>query len=193
VALPERFKPTPNHPSGSSGGILHSASVNPLTEGDPFSSRLLVPKISGTSDRLQEIDLKTALQYGTAQGYPPLYNFLRQFTRENMHPNVPYKNGPEIVLTCGSTDGFNKSIETLSNEWSAEKQPICEREGILVEEFCYMNAVQCASPRGLHVAPVGMDDEGMRASGPGGLADILSNWDESKGKRPHLMYTVTYV
>ncbi|KAI9767004.1 MAG: hypothetical protein M1840_005963 [Geoglossum simile] len=191
VALPERFKPTPNHSGGSSGSTPHSAAVAPLTGVDSSPTHLLVPKFSGTSNRLQEIDLNTALQYGSAQGYPPLYTFLRQFTRENMHPNVPYRNGPEIVLTCGSTDGFNKSIETLSNEWSAEKQPIGEREGILVEEFCYINAVQCARPRGLHVVPVGMDDEGMRALGPGGLRDTLSNWDESNGKRPHLMYTVT--
>ncbi|KAI9783383.1 MAG: hypothetical protein M1839_003918 [Geoglossum umbratile] len=191
VALPERFKPTPNRPGGSSGSIPQGTSATSVAEEDPSPARLLVPKFSGTSNRLREIDLKTALQYGTAQGYPPLYTFLRQFARENMHPNIPYENGPEIVLTCGSTDGFNKSIETLCNEWSAERQPLCEREGLLVEEFCYMNAVQCASPRGLHIVPIGMDDEGMRAFGPGGLLDVLSNWDKSKGKQPHLMYTVT--
>jgi DNA-binding transcriptional MocR family regulator len=54
-----------------------------------------------------------------------------------------------------------------------------------------MNAVQTAGPKGLNVAPVGMDDEGMRAYGPGGLKDVLENWDFKKGKRPHLMYTVT--
>jgi hypothetical protein len=36
-----------------------------------------------------------------------------------------------------------------------------------------------------------MDLEGMLPTGPGGLEDILENWDESQGKRPHLMYTVT--
>ncbi|KAH0547827.1 hypothetical protein FGG08_000084 [Glutinoglossum americanum] len=188
---PERFKPTPNRPNGPLGGVPRGVSSTLLTEQRATTAHLLVPKSSGTSNRLHEIDLKTALQYGTAQGYPPLYDFLRQITRENMHPNVPYADGPEIVLTCGSTDGFNKAIETFSNEWSAEKQPVHEREGILVEEFCYMNAVQCVQPRGLQVVPVGMDDEGMRASGLGGLRDTLRNWDESRGKRPHLMYTVT--
>ena len=56
-----------------------------------------------------------------------------------------------------------------------------------------MNAVQTARPRGLQVVPVKIDVEGMLPSGPGGLEDVLENWDESKGKRPHLMYTVTYV
>ncbi|KAH0564961.1 hypothetical protein GP486_001655 [Trichoglossum hirsutum] len=186
--LPERFKLTPNRPNGSLGAIPRNTVSTSLSEED---AHLSVPKFSGTSDRLHEIDLKTALQYGTAQGYPPLYTFLRQFTRENMHPNVPYAEGPEIVLTCGSTDGFNKSVETLSNEWSAETQPISEREGILVEEFCYMNAIQCVQPRGLQIVPVRMDDEGMKATGHGGLRDVLSNWDEAMGKRPHLMYTVS--
>lgn len=105
-----------------------------------------------------------------------------------MHPNVPYADGPEIILTCGNTDGFSKSIEAFSNEWVAGRDAVEGRQGMLVEEFCYMNAVQTAKPRGLNVVPVKVDNEGMRASGEGGLADVLERWDESKGKRPHLMY-----
>ena len=56
-----------------------------------------------------------------------------------------------------------------------------------------MNAVQAARPRGLNVVPVAMDDEGMLAEGKGGLAEVLQDWDKTKGKRPHLMYTVTSV
>jgi DNA-binding transcriptional MocR family regulator len=54
-----------------------------------------------------------------------------------------------------------------------------------------MNAIQAARPRGLNIVPVAVDDEGMTASGKGGLAEVLENWDMNKGKRPHLMYTVT--
>lgn len=107
-----------------------------------------------------------------------------------MHPNVPYAKGPEIILTCGSTDGFSKTIEALSNVWG-ENDPIGDREAIVVEEFCYMNAIQTVRPRGLNVIPISIDDEGMKASGRGGLEDVLQNWDASRGKRPHLMYTVT--
>ncbi|KAI9852482.1 MAG: hypothetical protein M1838_000576 [Thelocarpon superellum] len=179
VALPQRFTPTPNYPSGSS------------LPTDPAATRLLVPKISGKDDVLRKIDLTTALQYGTAQGYPPLHNFLRDFTRENLNPNVPYAGGPEIILTCGNTDGFAKTLETFSNEWSELRDWKRDRQGLLVEEFAYMNAIQAAQPRGLQIVPVGMDGEGMRADGKGGLEDVLSNWDEENGKRPHIMYTVT--
>ncbi|KAI4163691.1 MAG: hypothetical protein LQ342_002725 [Letrouitia transgressa] len=108
-----------------------------------------------------------------------------------MHPNIPYAKGPEIIITCGSTDGFAKTIEALSNTWDKNHDRPEEREGLLVEEFSYMNAIQTASPRGLNIVPVNIDDEGMKARDTGGLEDVLENWDESKGKRPHLIYTVT--
>lgn len=116
---------------------------------------------------------------------------MRQFTIENLHPNIPYKDGPEIILTCGNTDGFAKTLEALSTEWIEERDDISQKEGLLVEEFAYMNAIQAARPRGLNIVPVAMDKEGMTGTDPGGLEDVLSNWDYRRGKRPHLMYTVT--
>ena len=187
AALPQRFTPTPNKPVDPPSDRLSNTA---LSDGSS-SSRLLVPKTSDNQNVLSEIDLKTALQYGTAQGYPPLYSFLRQFTLENLHPNIPYAGGPEIILTCGATDGFCKAIEALSNTWNEDRDWIGHREGLLVEEFCYMNAIQAAKPRGLNIVPVAIDDEGMVAHGQRGLFDVLHNWDKNRGKRPHLIYTVT--
>lgn len=150
-----------------------------------------MPKIQDTTDILQKIDLSTALQYGTAEGYPPLAAFIRKFARDHLHPNVPYAGGPEVVMTCGATDGLGKAVEALTNSWNKTKDWIRDKEGVLFEEFAYMNAVQTVEPRGLNIVTVRVDADGMRASGPGGLADVLENWDYSKGKRPHLMYTVT--
>ena len=94
------------------------------------------------------------------------------------------------MLTVGATDGFAKAIQAFQNEWSAEHDPITEKEGLLVEEFAYMNAIQTARPRGMNIVPVAMDEEGMTAEGEGGLRRVLEDWDETKGMRPHLMYTV---
>jgi len=44
---------------------------------------------------------------------------------------------------------------------------------------------------GVQIVTVKIDLEGMLPNGPGGLEDVLENWDEAKGKRPHLLYTVT--
>jgi len=189
VAHADRWKPTPNDP------VDHSSDDRSRTNGNKqpqqASTNIVVPHFSKEKNPLKKVDLETALQYGTAQGYPPLYYFLREFTRDHMHPNIPYRDGAEIILTCGNTDGFSKVLQTLTNEWSEERDWVREREGLLVEKFCYMNAIQAASPRGLNIVPVEIDDEGMLAKGRGGLQDVLENWDYKKGKRPHLIYTVT--
>lgn len=127
------------------------------------------------------------------EGYPPLLSFIRQFVRENLHPNIPYADGPEVILTCGATDGFSKTIEALTNVWDKDRDWIRDRECILCEEFVYLNAIQTVRPRGINVVTVAMDSDGMMVDGKRGLADILENWDFSRGRRPHLMYTVTYV
>lgn len=190
MALPERFKPTTNRPNHLDS-ISEKLVASSVSESVKASAHMVVPHTSGTADPMRKIDLTSALQYGQASGYPPLFSFIRQFTRENLHPNIPYLNGPEIQLTVGSTDGFAKTIEALSNTWSEGRDWDREREGILCEEFAYMNAIQAARPRGLQVVPVRMDSEGMLPTGKGGLEDILKNWDFQTGKRPHLMYTVT--
>ncbi|KAJ5241245.1 uncharacterized protein N7469_002836 [Penicillium citrinum] len=165
--------------------------LQPSTSHDTKSDRVTVPKEFKTSDPSQRIDLTTALQYGTAEGYAPLLSFLRRFVKDHLHPNVPYKGGPEVILSCGNTDGFCKAVELLSNIWNPDRDWIQQRQGILCEEFAYMNAIQTAQPRGLNIVGVAMDGEGMCVSGKGGLQDVLENWDFRRGRRPHLMYTVT--
>lgn len=150
----------------------------------------MVPHVALSTDPNLKIDLTTALQYGQAQGYPPLYTFLRQFTRENIHPNVPYADGPDIVLTVGSTDGFSKCITAFANDWNASHDSIDEKEGLLCEEYAYMSAVGRAESI-MNIAPVATDAMGMLTEGKGGLRDVLEHWDTTNGKRPHLMYTVT--
>lgn len=165
--------------------------MQPTSDKDAIPDRVVVPKESKTADPRLRIDLTTALQYGTAEGYPALRSFLRQFSRDHLHPNVPYAGGPEVVLTCGNTDGLSKVVELFTNVWNPGRDWIQQREGILCEEFAYMNAIQTVQPRGVNVISVAMDGQGMCASGKGGLADVLENWDFRRGRRPHLMYTVT--
>ncbi|KAF2157540.1 aromatic amino acid aminotransferase 1 [Myriangium duriaei CBS 260.36] len=190
IALPHRWEPTPNRPVDPP---LDNHDTAMASESDPRAagSRLVVPHGSQEPNPLRKIDLETALQYGQAQGYPPLYGFLRKMTNENMHPNIPYQGGAEIILSCGNTDGWSKVLQTLTNEWDQERDWARDREGVLCEKFAFMNAIQGIRPRGLNVVPVEIDDEGMLAEGKGGLRDVLKNWDHKRGKRPHLMYTVT--
>lgn len=187
VALPHRFKPSSDELSdlGTSTlcGTRHS--------GGTAESRIVVPHDSEQTDRSQKIDLATALQYGTSLGLMPFRTWIRDFTRTKMHPNVPYRDGPEIVLTDGSTDGFSKTLHAFTDIWDDRKDWIRDRQGLLCEEFVYTAATSAAKPRGLNIVPITVDSEGMAVDGPGGLKDVLDNWDRSKGKRPHIMYTIT--
>jgi len=195
VARPDRWEPTPNKPVDppqiDEDAIARMSLKTTSSPLDQPQDAVTVPHTSSQPNPIKKIDLATALQYGTAQGYPPLYYFIRELTQDNLHPNCPYKGGPEVILTCGNTDGFSKVLQTLTNEWSEEKDWIRDREGLLVEKFCYMNAIQAAKPRGLNITPVEIDDEGLKVEGKGGLKDVLDNWNHKKGRKPKLMYTVT--
>ncbi|KAK4104971.1 PLP-dependent transferase [Parathielavia hyrcaniae] len=183
AAKPKRWTPSPNHPSEPAASASSS---------DPAAANhLAVPKTLHETDPLKKIDLSTALQYGLAQGYPPLYSWVRQFTRENLHPDTPYRDGPEVIMTCGATDGFAKTLSLFVDQWTEGVNDISERPGLLCEHFVYSNVLSQAQPFGVQVVPVKSDASGMAVKGRGGLEDVLANWDPSKGKRPNLMYTVT--
>ncbi|KAI3324995.1 aromatic amino acid aminotransferase 1 [Xylariaceae sp. AK1471] len=192
TANPDRWTPTPNRP-GSDDALSSAMASTKISLGSSpkTASHLVVPHDADTADLKEKIDLATALQYGQAAGYLPLLSYIRQFTRECLHPNVPYKGGPEVALTVGSTDGFSKTLEVFTNIWVEGKNDIRERPGLLTEIFMYPMILGQAQPRGVQVCPVETDGDGMAPYGPGGLEDVLANWDVAKGKRPHLLYTVT--
>lgn len=131
-----------------------------------------------------QIDVATALQYSNMDGLAPLKSFITDFALNHLHGGrIPYSNpGPEVMLTCGNTDGLGKVISLLGERG----------DNMLVEDYTYPNSIQTAAPYGIGIVPIGMDAEGIRAEGARGLRDILEHWDPSvQGRRPHLMYTVT--
>lgn len=190
AAKPERWTPSPNQPGDPDEDNDAAARLSSSSD-VRAANHVTVPKASAESDPLKKIDLMTALQYGTAEGYPPLRSFIRQFARDHLHPSVPYAGGPEVILTCGSTDGFSKTLELLVNPWDAARDDLAERPGLLCEVFVYTNILAQSLPKGMQAVTVEVDSEGMQAKGPGGLEEVMANWDLSKGRRPHLMYTVT--
>ncbi|UNI18978.1 hypothetical protein JDV02_005204 [Purpureocillium takamizusanense] len=156
------------------------------------TSLLVVPKATKGGEPAKRVDLATALQYGTAGGYPPLLSWIRRFTLDVLVPHVPYEPGPDVILSCGSTDGLFKLVDLLYDSWLPERgDPVSERPGILTELFVFNNVLPVVEPHGIQIVPVEIDGEGMLATGPGSLDDVLRSWDPAKGKRPHVLYTVT--
>lgn len=104
---------------------------------------------------------------------------------------MPYKDGPEVTLVCGSTDGFSKTLDVFVDAWDPLWHDIRDRPGLLCEEIVYPGILSQSRPRGVQIVPVRSDEHGMLAYGEGSLEDVLKNWNADKGRRPHLMYTVT--
>ncbi|TFK55669.1 PLP-dependent transferase [Heliocybe sulcata] len=138
------------------------------------TSSVTIPKYA--KDPRNNVNLATALQYGTATGLVPLQKFLQEFTAKVYQP--AYSDFATLVQT-GNTDGWNRAALTLCNPG----------ECFLTEEWTYPSALASVSPLNMTAVPVGMDKEGMSATS---LRKILAEWDESvQGKkRPHVMYTV---
>ncbi|RYP29175.1 hypothetical protein DL767_006868 [Monosporascus sp. MG133] len=192
TAKPDRWTPnSPDQPGQADSLVSRLAKTAVSSKQQAAATHIVVPHDTPGSDPLKKIDLATALQYGQADGYPPLLSFVRQFARECLHPSVPYEGGPEVIFTVGSTDGMAKVLELFVDNWTSGKDDPRDRPGMVTELFMYPNVLAQAEPRGVQVAAVEMDGDGMIPYGPGGLEDVLANWDESKGRRPHLMYTVT--
>ncbi|KAF8462256.1 pyridoxal phosphate-dependent transferase, partial [Kalaharituber pfeilii] len=201
AALPNRFHKSANtntSPLPGTPGVLPAIiksffPTHPTTSALP-TAHITVPKYpSGNSPPPADpfgnfpITLSTALQYGTAQGYPPLLNFVKDFSLHHVHAphgGIPYAS-PAFVLSNGNTDGINKVFEMLLGEWDA----------LLVEKYTYSPAVAAAIPRGACAVGVEMDEEGISVDGPGGLIDVLQKWEVSRwGKmgwrRPGVLYTI---
>ncbi|KAF5631248.1 aromatic amino acid aminotransferase I [Fusarium sp. NRRL 52700] len=203
ISNADRWEPSPNYPdklepsteSLSGGAIGHSNSPDKNAPRNPdynkTSSRISIPKILNEPDITKKVDLATALQYGQVTGYPPLHSFIRQFTNQVLHPNVPYKGGADVILNNGGTDGFSKVLQLLVDPWFEGSHPVEERPGMLCETFVFGNILTQARPLGVNIVPVEIDEEGMIVEGSGGLREVLENWNPQNGRLPHFLYTVT--
>lgn len=136
------------------------------------TSTITVPKYPETLP----INLSTLLQYGLVTGLPALNEFLLKFV-EKVY--IPAYKDYDVLLSCGNTDALYKIFNMLLDP----------EDFVLVEEFTYPSALEAMHPLQVTTVAVKMDREGMLDSD---LEEILSKWDKKRGRRPRVMYTVTY-
>ncbi|OCH95918.1 PLP-dependent transferase [Obba rivulosa] len=134
---------------------------------------IVIPKFPSKPD---EINLATALQYGTSTGLPQLQKFIDEFIEKVYQPG--YSDCASLIQT-GNTDGWSRAMQTLCNPG----------ELILTEDWTYPSALASCRPLGVDAVPIAMDKEGMRSDE---LRKVLAEWDEKArgAKRPHVMYTI---
>ncbi|KAJ5419290.1 uncharacterized protein N7487_002840 [Penicillium crustosum] len=161
-----------------------------LGSAEDFTNKLHIPRTVQGSNSVRRVDLDTALQYGSAQGYPPLYAWLRKLVNTVYHPNIPYEGQADVMINGGAADGLSKVFELLFNNWDADLNDVRDREGLLVEEFVYGPPIAQIKPKGINVVPIKMDAEGILAHGDGSLSHVLQTWNSALGKRPHVVYVI---
>ncbi|PCH40915.1 PLP-dependent transferase [Wolfiporia cocos MD-104 SS10] len=183
--------PSENYfPFSSVGGEIlapDSFTLNPSEQGSSLSwlwklfgrsskektSTITIPRFTDSPD---QVNLATALQYGTATGLPQLQKFVQEFVDKVYQPAY---SDCTIMVHIGNTDGWSRVMQTIMNPG----------EMFLTEEWTYPSALASAKPHGMHPYPIAMDKDGMSSAD---LRKVLSEWNENvRGcKRPHVMYTV---
>jgi aromatic amino acid aminotransferase I len=120
------------------------------------------------------LDLNVILQYGLSNGFPELADKFQELN-ELLHGRANTDQG--VYLSLGNTDGVSKTFSLF-----VEPGDI-----VLCEEFSFSSSLNSGRAKGAVFWPVKMDEHGLI---PEDLDSVLTHWDESAGKKPHLLYTI---
>lgn len=118
--------------------------------------------------------LSSGLQYTGGDGSPALADFCRRLTARLWEP--AYADW-DVLLNGGGTDAWTKILTLLLEQG----------DYVITESSIYPSAQAAFVPLGGKALPIADDSQGMLADA---LEEALANWDESKGRRPRVMYTV---
>lgn len=119
-------------------------------------------------------DISTAFNYAQGTGSAQLLRFVTEHT-ELVH-NPPYADW-RTTLSIGSTSALDMALRMFTHRGDI----------LLSEEYTFATAVETAAPLGVRVVGVPMDAEGLV---PAALDALLSAWDDARGRKPFLLYTV---
>ncbi|XTI95554.1 PLP-dependent transferase [Cenococcum geophilum] len=119
-------------------------------------------------------DISTAFNYAQGTGSAQLLRFVTEHT-ELVH-NPPYADW-RTTLSIGSTSALDMALRMFTHRGDI----------LLSEEYTFATAVETAAPLGVRVVGVPMDAEGLV---PAALDALLSAWDDARGPKPFLLYTV---
>lgn len=118
--------------------------------------------------------LTQGLQYTGGWGLKTLSDFCKKLTERLWAP--AYEDW-DVLLNNGGTDAWTKIITLLLESG----------DHVITESQVYPSAQASFAPMGCKTFPIADDSEGML---PDALDEALANWDNSKGRRPRVMYIV---
>jgi len=113
-------------------------------------------------------DARSALQYSTTEGYPPLRDYIAQRYRQRSGLNV---SAEEILITNGSQQGLDLIGKVFLDKGNA----------VVIERPAYLGAIQALSAYEPKFCPVPLESEGI---------DVKSLTEVLRGHRVKLFHTV---
>lgn len=149
-------------------------SLSTVGVGDIHEEMQQMREMSSTFSADPSFKLSVALNYGYAAGSPQLLRFITEHV-EMIH-DPPYRDW-ESALTCGSTSALDIIFQTLCNAG----------DQILTEKYTYTGMIQATKSQGLGCVGIEMDEQGLL---PHDLDAQLRGWDETKGKKPFVLYMI---
>lgn len=132
--------------------------------------------LSAFKDQPCSVSLQSALQYGAGAGLLEVRKILQELNTL-VHHDPPHN---EVTLTLGNADALTKCFRLLGDPG----------DSFLAEEFSFPGMTNAPLAQGVKWVPVRMDREGIL---PAVLENILTTWDGSRGRIPHVLYTIPFV
>lgn len=151
--------------------VIEGGAEDPVTS---LRSQGLLSHQTFTSsiDGPSALPLKTALQYSNGAGLPEAQKAVTALTEF-------YHSPPDhaCIMTLGNSDGNTKCFRLLGEPG----------DHFLADEFTFSSLTNAPLSHGIKWVPVRIDEGGLI---PEELEKVLQNWDERRGRRPHVLYTV---
>lgn len=119
--------------------------------------------------------LSDALQYTHGAGLPPTQAALTKLTKL-------FHNPPDhiVTLTLGNSDGVSKAFRLLGERG----------DYFMADEFTFSAMTNAPLSYGVKWVGIKMDRGGAI---PEDMERVLSTWDHTRGRRPHVLYIVPCV
>lgn len=174
ISLAGGLPPAAYFPFHSVSASAYPAStvLDPETGTPPADSVEVVIPRHKTSDTA--FDIAGGLQYTGGSGLAKFAELCKDLTERMWEP--VYSDW-DILVNSGGTDAWTKVITMLLERG----------EYVITETQVYPSAQASFIPMGVTAFPIEDDGEGMRADA---LEAALAGWDESRGRRPRVMYLV---
>jgi len=128
--------------------------------------------LTSSRDEACNLSLKKALQYTDGAAHVETRSIFQELT-DVLHrpPNH------QVLPVSGNQDGVAKCFRILGDrgDW------------FLADEFTFSGLVNAPMAHGVRWIPIKLDEGGLI---PDEMERVLSTWDNRRGRRPHVLYSV---